>query len=49
MPANYSVDNWLLADGATRPPPSGEATFRCDSPGCIGTVKGKTVALIRQE
>ena len=27
----------------------GLAAFRCDSLGCIGTVKGKTVALIRQE
>ena len=50
--ANYSVDNWLLADGDDRDAAaasSGEATFRCDSLGCIGTVKGKTVALIRQE
>ena len=52
MPANYSVDNWLLADGDDRDAAaasSGEATFRCDSLGCIGTVKGKTVALIRHE
>ena len=50
--ANYSVDNWLLADGDDRDAAaasSGEATFRCDSLGCIGTVKGKTVALIRHE
>jgi competence protein ComEC len=47
--AGYSVDNWLLADGderdtATAVDPS---AFRCDLLGCIGTVKGKTVALIR--
>ena len=50
--ANYSVDNWLLADGDDRDAAaasSGEAAFRCDSLGCIGTVKGKTVALIRHE
>jgi competence protein ComEC len=38
--ASYSVDNWLLADGD-------EGAFRCDTLGCIGTVKGKKVALIR--
>ncbi len=50
--ASYSVDNWLLADGDDRDAAaasSDEATFRCDSLGCIGTVKGKTVALIRHE
>jgi competence protein ComEC len=50
--ANYSVDNWLLADGDDRDAAaaaSGETAFRCDSLGCIGTVKGKTVALVRQE
>jgi competence protein ComEC len=47
--AGYSVDNWLLADGderdaATAADPS---AFRCDLLGCIGMVKGKTVALVR--
>jgi competence protein ComEC len=47
--ANYSVDNWLLADGDARDAEAAAATgaFRCDSLGCIGTVKGKIVALIR--
>jgi competence protein ComEC len=46
--ASYSVDNWLLADGDGRAADtlSSEA-FRCDLLGCIGTVKGKIVALIR--
>jgi competence protein ComEC len=46
--ASYSVDNWLLADGDSRSADmlSGDA-FRCDLLGCIGTVKGKVVALIR--
>ncbi|MGA7455966.1 MAG: ComEC/Rec2 family competence protein, partial [Methyloceanibacter sp.] len=50
--ASYSVDNWLLADGDDRDAAaasSDEGAFRCDSLGCIGTVKGKTVALIRHE
>lgn len=47
--ASYSVENWLRADGDER---NGrelptESTFRCDPLGCIGRVKGKTVALIR--
>lgn len=47
--ASYSVDNWLLADGDERDAAAAtdEGAFRCDSLGCIGTVKGKTVALIR--
>ncbi|MEX2165980.1 MAG: ComEC/Rec2 family competence protein [Methyloceanibacter sp.] len=47
--ASYSVDNWLLADGDDRGAESAadETVFRCDLLGCIGTVKGKTVALIR--
>jgi competence protein ComEC len=47
--AGYSVDNWLLADGDDRAVTvaSDEGVFRCDSLGCIGRVKGKTVALIR--
>jgi competence protein ComEC len=42
--ASYSTDNWLLADGDERDitAASDEGTFRCDSLGCIGTVKGKT-------
>jgi competence protein ComEC len=49
--ASYSVDNWLLADGDDRDAAAAadEDAFRCDSLGCIGTVKGKTVALIRHE
>ena len=47
--ASYSVDNWLLADGDERDAAAAadEGAFRCDSLGCIGVVKGKTVALIR--
>ena len=47
--SSYSVDNWLLADGDDRGAESAadETVFRCDLLGCIGTVKGKTVALIR--
>jgi competence protein ComEC len=47
--AGYSVDNWLLADGDDRDAAAAadEGAFRCDSLGCIGTVKGKTVALVR--
>jgi competence protein ComEC len=48
--AGYSVDNWLLADGDGRDAAdaSDESAFRCDLLGCIGVVKGKTVALIRR-
>ena len=48
--ANYSVDNWLLADGDDRDATAAaaNASFRCDLLGCIGKVKGKTVALVRQ-
>jgi competence protein ComEC len=47
--ANYSVDNWLLADGEDRDAEevSANSPFRCDLTGCIGKVKGKTIALIR--
>jgi competence protein ComEC len=47
--ANYSVDNWLLADGDDRDAAEVAATspLRCDLLGCIGKVKGKTIALIR--
>jgi competence protein ComEC len=47
--ASYSADNWLLADGDERPAAAAidEGVFRCDSLGCIGVVKGKTVALVR--
>jgi competence protein ComEC len=44
--ASYSAENWLLADGDERE--VAKATdgnvFRCDTLGCIGQVKGKTVA-----
>ena len=47
--ASYSVDNWLLADGDDRDAAAAgaDSAFRCDPLGCIGTVKGKRVALIR--
>lgn len=47
--ASYSVDNWLLADGDDRNAKGAadDSAFRCDLLGCIGTVKGKRVALIR--
>ena len=47
--ASYSVDNWLLADGDERAAAAvaDDSVFRCDFLGCIGVVKGKTVALIR--
>jgi competence protein ComEC len=47
--AGYSVDNWLLADGDDRTAEAAadESAFRCDLLGCIGKVKGKTVALVR--
>ena len=47
--ATYSVENWLLADGDDRDAEtvSGDRAFHCDPLGCIGRVKGKTVALIR--
>jgi competence protein ComEC len=46
--ASYSVDNWLLADGDSRSADMLSSDgFKCDLLGCIGTVKGKVVALIR--
>lgn len=47
--ASYSADNWLLADGDNRDvkAASTDGVFHCDPLGCIGTVKGKTVALVR--
>jgi competence protein ComEC len=47
--AAYSVENWLLADGDDRDADAlpADRAFRCDPLGCIGRVKGKTVALIR--
>jgi competence protein ComEC len=47
--SGYSVDNWLLADGDARSAAgaSDESAFRCDPLGCVGTVKGKIVALVR--
>jgi competence protein ComEC len=50
--ASYSVDNWLLADGDSRDASeassdSAAGPLKCDLLGCIGTVKGKVVALIR--
>jgi competence protein ComEC len=48
--ASYSVENWLLADGDDRDADSlpDDSAFRCDPLGCIGRVKAKTVALIRE-
>ncbi|WP_108683579.1 ComEC/Rec2 family competence protein [Methyloceanibacter sp. wino2] len=48
--ASYSVEKWLLADGdGTDPKGLPQTTpFRCDPLGCVGKVKGKTVALIRE-
>jgi competence protein ComEC len=47
--ASYSAENWLLADGDGRDAASAadQSVFRCDALGCIGRVKGKTVALVR--
>ena len=46
--AGYSVDNWLLTDGDGRDAGTASSdAFKCDLLGCIGTVKGKIVALIR--
>lgn len=47
--ASYSVDNWLLADGDDRGADGAadDSAFRCDQLGCVGSVKGKRVALIR--
>lgn len=48
--ASYSVEKWLLADGDRRNPKDlpRDTPFRCDPLGCVGVVKGKTVALIRE-
>ena len=42
--ANFSVDNWLLADGEDRDAEevAANSPFRCDLLGCVGKVKGKT-------
>jgi competence protein ComEC len=47
--ASYSVENWLLADGddCAAEVVAKASSFRCDALGCIGKVKGKTVALVR--
>ena len=47
--ANYSVDNWLLAEGEDRDAEevAANSPFRCDLIGCIGKVKGKTIAVVR--
>ena len=47
--ANYSVDNWLLADGDERDAETAAigSSFHCDLLGCIGMVKGKTIAIVR--
>jgi competence protein ComEC len=46
---SYSVENWLLSDGDDRDSDAaaGGGAFTCDLLGCIGKVKGKTVALVR--
>jgi competence protein ComEC len=47
--SDYSTENWLLADGDDRDVTAAASAnvFRCDNAGCIGKVKGKTVALVR--
>lgn len=48
--ANYSAEMWLAADGDGRRVAEAADTprfYRCDALGCIGTVKGKVVALVR--
>ncbi len=47
--ASYSIEKWLLADGDKRDAKAASAsgTFRCDHLGCIGTLRGKTVAIVR--
>ncbi len=47
--ASYSVDNWLLADGDGRDADaaSADSPFRCDPLGCVGKVKGKTIAFVK--
>ena len=49
MAANYSTEMWLLADGDERDfaDALAKSSFRCDLQGCVGKVKGKTVAFIR--
>ncbi|MEM8574063.1 MAG: ComEC/Rec2 family competence protein [Pseudomonadota bacterium] len=48
--ASFSVEKWLLADGDDTDPKRlpDKSVFRCDPLGCVGSVKGKTVALIRE-
>jgi competence protein ComEC len=47
--ASYSIDNWLLADGDERDAEAAStgSSFRCDLLGCIGKLKGKTVAFVK--
>lgn len=48
--SNYSAQVWLAADGDGRTVAQAAnepASYRCDSLGCIATVKGKVVALAR--
>lgn len=47
--ANYSLRQWLLADGDERAPrqAADSAAFACDDLACLATVKGKRIAVIR--
>ena len=46
---NYSLEQWLRADGDPRKPASALEghDFRCDELACVATVKGKSVAYVR--
>lgn len=47
--ASYELHRWLENDGDSRTPrqaASGEG-FRCDSAGCLATVKGRRIAVVR--
>ncbi len=47
--SNYSLEQWLRADGDPRDPVSAlkSGAFKCDELACIAKVKGKTVAFVR--
>jgi competence protein ComEC len=47
--ANYSLEQWLLADGDPRPPGAAgrDDAYACDDLACLATVDGKVIALVR--